>query len=920
MSNKLIYPISLVMVLALAGFVQAEILLNPDFEVGTDSWKTWGSGSGSGAGGWWWSSAYGATVIEDGTAQSGNSYIEVGFWPPDGPWWGYCYAFQEHPVIEGKTYQMSAWLRDADADGAPSLIPEGGTIVWEWRVTAPVGGPDTGDRGDLVDIDGDGVGGNSDKIHYRFDLTEEWTYFSTIEVAPPGANGLSVIFGTPTSFVNVDIDNASFIELGAKALDPDPSDGETDVRRLPVLSWTPGKFAAPTNGHKVYFSESFNDVNDSIGGVTQDANSYTPPQRLDFNTTYYWRVDEVNAPPDSTVFEGDVWSFTTEPIAYPIAGENITATASSTGQEGMDPENTINGLGLDADDLHSVEPAGMWLSGDEPNAWIEYELDKVYKLYEMWVWNSNGMMESFLGFGFKDVTIEYSTNGTEYTTLGTTHEFVRAPGADDYAHNTTVDFGGAPAKYVRLTPNSNWGGMLDQYGLSEVRFFYIPVLAREPSPDSDTTDVAVDITLGFRAGRGADKHDVYLSSDEQTVIDGNVPVTTVTETSYGPLSLDLGTTYYWKINEVNDAETPTTWQGDIWNFTTSDSLVMEDFESYNDIPVGEEGSNLVYSMWIDGYLNPTTNGSTIGYVEAYQPSMETDTVHDGDQSVPFSYDNSTAGYSEAAVNIANLAIGENWTLHGIESLSLWFYGDPNNALEQMYVKLNGVKVLYGGDAGNITKSLWHPWDINLADFTGVDLSNVTELSVGFERIGLFGGSGTVIFDDIRLYRSAPAKMEPIAVENFSFELPGTEKQLGFDNVPGWNTDGPPADSGVETGSAPTDGDWIAYLMSGDPSVWQLADHTITEGDVFEVKVDAAITWAATTLQMAIYYDDNGTRVPAATSDVTLANDMQEYILSFSASDVPESVGHQIGIEFTNTSSGDTWIGLDNVRLYVALVE
>ena len=58
--------------------------------------------------------------------------------------------------------------------------------------------------------------------------------------------------------------------------------------------------------------------------------------------------------------------------------------------------------------------------------------------------------------------------------------------------------------------------------------------------------------------------------------------------------------------------------------------------------------------------------------------------------------------------------------------------------------------------------------------------------------------------------------------------------------------------------------------------------------------------------LTIYYDDNGTRVPAATSDVTLANDMQEYILSFSASDVPESAGHQIGIEFANTSSGDTW--------------
>ncbi|MCH7559402.1 MAG: discoidin domain-containing protein, partial [Planctomycetes bacterium] len=254
------------------------------------------------------------------------------------------------------------------------------------------------------------------------------------------------------------------------ASNPSPAHEATDVPRDVTLSWTPGEFAAPTNGHKVYFGQSFNDVNDATGGVAQDANSYTPAQRLDFSTTYYWRIDEVNAPPTSQIeFKSEVWSFTTEPIAYAI--ENITATASSTHQADTGPENTINGLGLDANDLHSIEPADMWLSGDEPNGtWIEYELDKVHKLHEMWVWNHNGMLESVLGFGFKDVTIEYSTNGTDYTTLGTTHEFARAPGAVDYAHNTTIDFGGVTAKYVRLTTNSNWGaGLLDQYGLSEVR-------------------------------------------------------------------------------------------------------------------------------------------------------------------------------------------------------------------------------------------------------------------------------------------------------------------------------------------------------------------------------------------------------------------------------------------------------------------
>ncbi|GAI77683.1 unnamed protein product, partial [marine sediment metagenome] len=244
------------------------------------------------------------------------------------------------------------------------------------------------------------------------------------------------------------------------------------------------------------------------------------------------------------------------------------------------------------------------------------------------------------------VTIEYSTNVTDYTTLGTTHEFARAPGTSDYAHNTTVDFSGAATKYIRLTANSNWGGMLNQYGLSEVRFFSIPVYAREPNPDSGTTDVSigtidnpVDVTLDFRAGRDSARHDVYFSTDEQAVIDGNAPVSTVTEASYGPLPLDLGTTYYWRIDEFNEAETPTptTWQGDIWNFRTQEYFVVDDFEDYNDYPPDE-----IWSTWIDGYGVPS-NGATVGYPapdwNADEHYVETAIVHGGEQSMPFFYDN-----------------------------------------------------------------------------------------------------------------------------------------------------------------------------------------------------------------------------------------------------------------------------------------
>jgi hypothetical protein len=529
-----------------------------------------------------------------------------------------------------------------------------------------------------------------------------------------------------------------------------PAKGATDVVRDVVLSWTPGEFASSIDGHKVYFSENFSDVNAGIGAITQSAASYAPG-RLEFETTYYWRVDEVNSPPDSTVYEGNVWSFTTEPVAYVI--QNITAMASSS-DTAKGPENTVNGSGLDESGLlHGiVAEDNMWLSsitGPQPT-WIEFQFDKVYKLYQMWVWNSNGSLEPAIGLGFKDVSVEYSVNGTDYTTLGTTHEFTRAPGAPDYAHNTIVDLSGVAAKYLRLTANSNWGGLLNQYGLSEVRFFYIPVWAREPDPDSGAINVDLDVLLRWRAGREAVTHDVYLSTDEQAVIDGNTPVATVTEVSYGPLDLDLGQTYYWRVDEVNEAETPTTWESDVWNLTTREFLIMDDFEAYNDLNPEDPESNRIFNVWIDGYEQPT-NGSLVGYENA--PFCEQTIVHGGRQSMPFFYANTGgAAYSEAE---RTFAIAQNWTVSGVQTLVLYFHGTDGNT-GQLYVKANGTKVVYGGDAADTAKPQWQQWNIDLASL-GVNLQNITKLSIGIDGNG---ASGTLYVDDIRLYRTAPELEAP----------------------------------------------------------------------------------------------------------------------------------------------------------------
>ncbi|MHC4166445.1 MAG: LamG-like jellyroll fold domain-containing protein [Planctomycetota bacterium] len=627
----------------------------------------------------------------------------------------------------------------------------------------------------------------------------------------------------------------------AAASDPDPADEQTDVPRDVVLNWTPGDFAPAINGHKIYVGEVFADVNDGIGGITQSADSYTPEQRFDFGTTYYWRVDEVNGPPDYTVHEGSVWSFTTEPVGYPIA--NVTATASSRAPN-QGPENaTVDGSGL-SDDLHSTETQTMWLSefgGPQPT-WIQYEFDNVYKLHEMWVWNSNTELELSVGFGFKDVTIEYSIDGTDYMTLGTTHEFARAPGADGYAHNTTVDLGGLQARYVRLTANSSWGGFLPQFGLSEVRFFHIPVRSREPHPEPGATDVDVDVTLSWRAGREAAEHDVYLSTDEQAVTDGTAGAGTVIETSYGTL-LDMDTTYYWRIDEVNDAETPATLPGNVWSFSTQEFRVVDDFESYNDIAAGEEGSNLVYSTWVDGFDNPSANGSAMGYIVPFEPTMESGNRHGGDQSAPLLYDNGTAPLSEVTANTANLPIGRDWTLGSPQTLVLWFHGNPGNAIsERLYVKVNNAKVTYPGDPANLAKVRWTQWNIDLASL-GIDLTNVTQMSIGLERTGGFGGAGTVLIDDIRLYQKAPEivlSSEEIWIEAEAADTI-TAPMLTYDDplASGGKYIGTTDDVGNSSDSPPPDG-IATYSFTVQGGIYKVAGRVIIpSGDSFWVRIPGA---------------------------------------------------------------------------------
>jgi len=653
--------------------------------------------------------------------------------------------------------------------GSTQTFPRGEFVIHAARMT-----PDkinmwfnsTGTLEQVFDVSGSSYTTSTDQL-YMGDVRYE--LFGEFEIAE------LVVFNTSLTDEQVEsvsqwLQDFVGIPTTPAAYDNSPAYEATDVYRDAVLSWSPVETAVTRD---VYFGTVFDDVNDATRDnprgvlVSQDQTATTfDPGRLEFNQTYYWRVDEVNGAPDYTVFKGYVWSFTTELLAYPI--ENIMATSNASSLDDQGPQRLVDGSGLDEEDRHSIDIDDMWGGspvGDDPIT-LQFEFDRLYKLHEMLAWNYNMNFEAILGYGVKEATIEYSADGVDWTVLGDV-ELTQAPGSADYTFGDAIALGGIAAKYVRMTVKSNFGGSTAMYGLSEVRFTYVPVSANLLSPADGAADLSVDTTFTWSPGREADVHELYLDTDPNALD----VVDSTTATTYGPISLDLDTTYYWQVVEVNEAEAVSTWGSDLWSFTTQESIVIDDFESYIDDPAA---GDVIWEVWIDGWVeeggDPDNGGSVVGNINS--PFAEQTIVHGGGQSMPIFYTNDgTPAISEADYAFPS---AQDWTVNGIQSLVLYVHGDSGNiGGGQLYAKIDETKVTYDSVSDVLQRAQWMIWPIDLAS-TGANLSNITSISVGVEGAG---ASGVLFVDDIRLYgRTAelieptlPSDSDPNLVAYYSFD-------------------------------------------------------------------------------------------------------------------------------------------------------
>jgi hypothetical protein len=263
------------------------------------------------------------------------------------------------------------------------------------------------------------------------------------------------------------------------------------------------------------------------------------------------------------------------------------------------------------------------------------------------------------------------------------------------------------------------------------------------NPANRAVDVSQTPVLTWTPGVLADTHEVYFGTDVASLElkgSGNLG-----SERYNPGQLEWNTTYYWRVDEANNTNAESPWTGPLWSFTTANFLIIDDMEAYNDLDSGDATSNRIFNAWIDGYDDPT-NGSLVG--NDMPPFAEQTIINSGNQSMPMFYDNSAAAKSEATLT---LTTNRDWTVKGVDTLTIWFRGASANAAEQMYVTLNGTARVDCDIPDAATLTRWTAWKIPLQAFAdqGVNLVNVNSITIGLSPV--IGGTGTMYFDDIRLY-------------------------------------------------------------------------------------------------------------------------------------------------------------------------
>ncbi len=560
----------------------------------------------------------------------------------------------------------------------------------------------------------------------------------------PGALYYWRIDSVKTDGTTVQGDLWHFTAAPVEAFAPKPQDGARWVKLDAELTWLAGAGALT---HDVYFGTDKAAVTareSSASKGNQGAMFYTPG-KLQEMTTYYWAVDERGA--GDVKHPGTVWSFTTTGPGGGIKAEYFNGTIP----------------GGDAA-LTRIEPAidhswgdpggpGAPIGNDQFSARWTADLEATATGAFTFITSSDDGVRLWLDG--KLIIDDWSDHGT----------------TEDRA---TVNLVCGQIYSLRMEYYENIGGAVAtlSWESPSVDQEIIPAGPLQPPvhavcsyPTPGAANVAQVLSLRWGPGDQAAEHDIYFGTDAQAVA-GATPDSAAVyrgrqaldEMTFDPGPLEWNKTWYWRIDEVNSAETGSPWKGSVWSFTTADFLVVDDFEQYTD---NMDAGQTIFQTWIDGWASGD-NGSQVGYTDP--PFAEQKIVTGGQQSMPLDYNNVAQPYYSQAER--TWATPQDWIVNGISVLQLNFRGAAGNAEETLYVSVTDKagkvgRVTYS-DPARISFARWTAWQIPLSRFTdaGVDLAAVKKMVIGLGNLDkpTAGGAGRLLIDDIRVARPSPESL------------------------------------------------------------------------------------------------------------------------------------------------------------------
>jgi hypothetical protein len=451
------------------------------------------------------------------------------------------------------------------------------------------------------------------------------------------------------------------------AYSPYPKVDSSDVATASVaLAWKPGDYSV---SHAVYLGTAYDDVLNATSSSHPNV-QYTPcgPNNLTVGplntaTVYYWRVDEVNNLHLDKLWKGEVWDFRTVGGAggllgayYHSSGEDIPVNPWMTlVLTRIDP--TVNfgwGDPGSPDPLVNVDDFACRWAGN-------VEVPKTGN-YMFWTTTDDGARLWVDGQLLIDQWI--LQGDTEYNSVSVA---LTAGKLYEIQFEQFENGGGATARLA-------WSGPVTPKQIIPAMWLWPPMKASAPNPSDGAIDAAPVPTLSWTKGVKAARHNVYFGTSFNDVNNAANPNVLPGRgqqdpTIYNPGTLTMGGTYYWRIDEVNGVYL---WPGDVWSFTVTDHILVDDFEDYNNI-----SPHIIWENWIDGW-GPTGppsgngTGSIVGYFDVN--FIEVVLRHGGSQSMPMDYNNTIPPYYSEADH--SFGTPQDLTAYGLKVLSLWFRGWP----------------------------------------------------------------------------------------------------------------------------------------------------------------------------------------------------------------------------------------------------